>query len=59
MISFDSIVFLLTLAKTFKLTLEFRHLGLREGISSIILRDGEWLVYVFLPQLLTIHSRHS
>lgn len=37
---FDSIVLLLTLAKTLQLAMESRSLGLREGISGIILRDG-------------------
>lgn len=44
-LGFDSIVFLLTVAKTFQLAIEHRRLGLREGVGGMLLRDGESFVY--------------
>lgn len=38
--AFDTVVFLLTVARTFQQTRESRMAGIKRGISSIMLRDG-------------------
>lgn len=37
---FDTIVVSLTFAKTFRLALQTKHLGIQDSLSAVILRDG-------------------